>query len=57
MQQLLNDNELPAGFDYPDDFKRIIAQDLIDFDPWIIPEGDRLRMHLEELKLVILCVN
>lgn len=50
MEKLLTDNELPAWFTYPDSFKRIFGQGLLDFDPWIIMEGERLRIRYEGVK-------
>lgn len=46
MITLLSNTELPEGFSYPDDFLRIATrQKLIDFDPWIVLEGDQLQMR------------
>jgi hypothetical protein len=50
MEKLLTDNELPAWFSYPDSFKRIFKQGLLDFDPWIIMENENLRTRYEGLK-------
>ena len=50
MGQLLNEKELPVGFYYPDDFKRIVSQGLLDFDPWIILQGDRLITRFNGIK-------
>lgn len=45
MSQLLTKNELPEWFSYPFEFLKIVEQGLLNFDPWIILEGDRLRAH------------
>ena len=50
MEKLLTDNELPTWFSYPDSFKRIFKQGLLDFDPWIIMESEILRTRYEGLK-------
>lgn len=50
MEQLLSKKELPDWFSYPDEFKRIVGQGLIDFDPWIIMEKDRLKTRYDGLK-------
>ncbi|EDU5947446.1 hypothetical protein GOO49_004573, partial [Salmonella enterica] len=41
-----------AGYrnQYPDSFKRIFKQGLLDFDPWIIMENENLRTRYEGLK-------
>ncbi|UHM89759.1 hypothetical protein [Rahnella victoriana] len=50
MEKLLTDSELPTWFSYPDSFKRIFEQGLIDFDPWIIMDDARLRVRYEGIK-------
>ncbi|WP_416777123.1 hypothetical protein ACNFJN_01210 [Xenorhabdus budapestensis] len=50
MEQLLTKLELPEWFSYPHQFTRIIEQNLLDFDPWIILEGERLRVRYDGLK-------
>lgn len=50
MKQLLTKNELPDWFSYSDGFLRIVNQGLLDFDPWIIMESDRLRVRYEGVK-------
>lgn len=50
MEQLLIEKELPAGFYYPDEFKRIVSQGLLDFDPWLILQGERLRIRFNGIK-------
>lgn len=43
MADLLTPTELPAGFAYPRNLRRVIDLGLIDFDVWWILEGERLR--------------
>ena len=50
MEQLLLEKELPVGFSYPDEFKRIVLQGLLDFDPWLILQGERLRIRFNGIK-------
>ncbi|WP_312689888.1 SMI1/KNR4 family protein [Kosakonia sp.] len=50
MAQLLTASELPAWFSYPLDFLRLCAQGTVDFDPWIILQGDRLKARYEGVK-------
>ncbi|MCT2387964.1 hypothetical protein [Erwinia pyrifoliae] len=50
MNRLLDKDELPQWFSYPVEFNRIIGQGLLDFDPWIILENDRLRTRYEGVK-------
>lgn len=45
MAQLLSTNEIPDWFSYPPQFLRIVEQGLLNFDPWVILDGDRLRKH------------
>ena len=40
---LLEKNELPDWFEYPDEINILIEQNLLDFDPWIILTKDRLK--------------
>lgn len=47
MEQLLTKTEIPEWFSYPREFLRIVEQNLLNFDPWIILEGERLRAALE----------
>lgn len=47
---LLNQMELPKGFEYPPEFLVVIEQKLLDFDPWIIITGDRLKTRFSGLK-------
>ena len=41
--QLIKRENLPHWFDYPAEFLKLIEQNLIDFDPWIILNGDLLK--------------
>lgn len=45
------------GFSYPDSFKRIFKQGLLDFDPWIIMGNENLRTRYVGLKNDILQGN
>jgi hypothetical protein len=47
---ILQNNELPDWFEYPSEFKVLIEQNLLDFDPWIILTDDRLRTRFEGVK-------
>jgi hypothetical protein len=40
---LLPLTELPAGFEYPREFVRVVELGLTNLEPWWIIEGDRLR--------------
>lgn len=44
-EQLLTPPEFPDWFSYPEEFLRIVDQGLLDFDPWIILQGERLRIR------------
>lgn len=50
MKQLLNEEELPVGFYYPAGFKRIVSQGLLDFDPWVILQDDKLTTRFNGIK-------
>jgi hypothetical protein len=41
---LLLDTELPAGFVYPAQFKRVLKLGLHDLEPWYMLDGDALRV-------------
>lgn len=43
MSKLLPKDILPARFDYPPQLLRIVDQNLIDLQPWVILLGDPLR--------------
>ncbi len=47
---LLSNKELPAWFEYPTEYKLLIEQNLLDFDPWIILNNDRIKIRLEGVK-------
>ncbi len=47
---LLEEKELPKGFRYPSEFLTVIKQGLLDFDPWIIITGDRLKTRYSGIK-------
>jgi len=50
MKQLLTKSEFPEWFNYPQEFLRIVDQDLLDFDPWIILQGERFRIRFHGMK-------
>ena len=50
MEQLLEESERPEWFSYPREFLRIVDQNLLDFDPWIVLQGERLRTRYKGLK-------
>ena len=43
MADLLTSLDLPAGFDYPPEFIRVVELGLTDLEPWWIFDGDLLR--------------
>jgi len=47
---LLNPEEAPGWFAYPEEFLRIYDQGLINFQPWTVLEGDWLRTRFQGLK-------
>ena len=47
---LLEKNELPDWFEYPSELLVLVKQNLLDFDPWTILTGERLRIHYQGLK-------
>lgn len=47
---ILNENEIPTWFNYPQEFLRIVEQQLLDFDPWVIMQGQALRTRFKGLK-------
>lgn len=50
MPDLLNINELPASFDYPHQFVRIVELGLTNLEPWWVLTGSPLRDRYEGLK-------
>jgi hypothetical protein len=50
MERLLNESEFPKWFNYPQEFLRLIDQNLLDFDPWIILQGERLRTRFHGIR-------
>ncbi|WP_198661755.1 hypothetical protein [Lewinella sp. IMCC34183] len=44
---LLKQDDLPPWFEYPDELNILIKQKLLDFDPWIILTGDRLKLKYQ----------
>ena len=49
MAELLTIEDLPAGFDYPSAFVRVVELGLVNLEPWWILEGDLLRTRQEGL--------
>lgn len=47
---LLNKEQLPEGFEYPDEFLKIVNLQLVDLEPWSIMEGDYLFKRYQGLK-------
>lgn len=47
---LLTNEEINNNFTYPQEFLRIVEQNLLDFDPWIILQGERLRIRYQGLQ-------
>jgi hypothetical protein len=46
MADLLSLADLPAGFEYPAEFIRVVELGLTNLEPWWILQGDRLRERL-----------
>ena len=44
MAELLTINDLPADFEYPPLFIRVVEQGLIDLEPWHLLVGEHLRL-------------
>ena len=49
-KKLLTESELPTWFKYPREFLRVYGQGLLDFDPWVVLQGDQLRRRFRGLK-------
>lgn len=47
---LIESDLLPSWFEYPKEFLTLVNQNLLDFDPWIILLGDRLKERYKGLK-------
>jgi hypothetical protein len=45
--RLLPADELPDGFEYPEEFLRIVERGLLYFEPWWVIEGDQLRVRAQ----------
>ena len=43
MVELLDATDLPAGFEYPREFLRVVELGLLDLEPWLVLEGEQLR--------------
>jgi len=50
MSELLTIEDLPAGFEYPTDFIRVVELGLVNLEPWWILQGDLLRTRHEGLR-------
>ncbi len=50
MKRLLDKNELPEWFTYPANFLRVVEQELLDFDPWIVLQGKQLVTRFSGIK-------
>jgi hypothetical protein len=50
MADLLPINVLPAGFEYPPEFVRVVELGLTNLEPWWIIDGDRLRNRFTGLR-------
>lgn len=48
---LLDPSELPASFSYPGEFRRLVRLGLIELEPWLVLQGDRLRVRAKSLAL------
>lgn len=47
--ELLTENELPNGFVYPRELKRMLNLGLINLEPWHLLAGERLRFNMAGL--------
>jgi len=50
MNDLINKNNLPEWFEYPNSFLKIVEQNLIDLSPWHILTGELLKSKVQGLK-------
>jgi hypothetical protein len=50
MADLLSTGDLPAGFEYPHEFVRVVELGLTNIEPWWIIDGDRLRSRFTGLR-------
>lgn len=50
MTLLLDHSSLPAGFDYPREFLRIVALGITDHEPWVVLQGNDLSERHRGLK-------
>jgi hypothetical protein len=50
MTNLIEDVLLPENFQYPKAFLAVVAQQLLDLDPWSVMTGDNLRSRYNGLK-------
>lgn len=50
MIELIKQKQLPSWFSYPDCFIETINQNLLDFTPWIVMQGDCLEQKYQGIK-------
>jgi hypothetical protein len=50
MADLLSISDLPAGFEYPSEFVRVVELGVTNLEPWWVIEGDVLRDRLGGLR-------
>lgn len=50
MDNLLQQNEMPDWFSYPENFSRVIDLELINLEPWVMLLGSELRARYQGLK-------
>ena len=50
MGKILSNGELPKWFKYPSQFMRIYDLGLLNLEPWIILEGEQLRVRYKGLR-------
>lgn len=47
---LPDESRLPNGFDYPQEFLKVVRLNLVNLDPWILMDEDQIISRLEGLK-------
>lgn len=48
--ELIDKNNLPDWFVYPNQFLKIVEQNLIDLNPWYVLSGEQLNLKFQGLK-------
>jgi len=48
--ELLKADILPAGFEYPREFLRVVELGLSDLEPWLVLEGEQLHLRHQGLR-------